>query len=321
MSKQLQVITIILAVLAVIAISTVAYFKFSTEDTWLCQNGGWVKHGNPSLSMPTVGCGALTNNNSNDNNNLNNANLNANNTNAVPEEINVKVDSLKAGDTISTPLVVTGSARKWYFEGSFPIRLLDETGKELAGVPAEAQSDWMTTDWVPFKATLDFISPKDQNGTLVLTEDNPAGFNEFQKLEIPVKIQKTETMTLKVFFGSETKNPGAEDCTKVFPVERTVAKTVAVAQAALTELFKGPTDTEKNQSYFTSINSGVEVQKITIKDGIAYADFNKILEYQVGGSCKVAAIASQIRETLKQFPTIKDVVISIDGRTEDILQP
>jgi len=32
-------------------------------------------------------------------------------------------------------------------------------------------------------------------------------------------------------------------------------------------------------------------------------------------------IISQIKQTLKQFPTIKDVVISINGQTEVILQP
>jgi hypothetical protein len=26
------------------------------EDSWICSNGAWVKHGNPSASMPTSGC-------------------------------------------------------------------------------------------------------------------------------------------------------------------------------------------------------------------------------------------------------------------------
>lgn len=318
MSKQLQIITIILIILAVIAVGAVAFLRFSSEDTWLCQNGQWVKHGNPRLSMPTVGCGVLTNNNIN--NNIN-ANLNANNTNTIPEEINVRIDSLKAGDTVTNPLNITGSARTWYFEGSFPVQLLDENGKILVAVPAQAQSDWMTENWVPFKAELNFISPKNQNGTLVLAEDNPAGFDEFEKLEIPVKIFKTETLTLKVFFGNELKNPNAMDCTLVYPLERTIAKTVTTAKASLEELLKGPTEAELTQKYYTSINTGVSLNKVTITNGTAYADFNSQLEYQVGGSCRVAAIASQIRETLKQFSSIKDVVISIDGRTEDILQP
>ena len=60
---------------------------------------------------------------------------------------------------------------------------------------------------------------------------------------------------------------------------------------------------------------------VEIKDGIAKVDFNDKLEFQVGGSCRVAAIHAQIVDTLKQFPTIQDVLVSIDGRTEDILQP
>ncbi|MCX6784390.1 MAG: hypothetical protein NTV81_00395 [Candidatus Komeilibacteria bacterium] len=26
------------------------------EDTWLCQNGAWVKHGQPSAAMPVTPC-------------------------------------------------------------------------------------------------------------------------------------------------------------------------------------------------------------------------------------------------------------------------
>lgn len=313
MTKQIHVITIVLIILAVIAVGTVAYFKFSTEDTWLCQNGVWVKHGSPSSAMPTTGCDIISNNN---------ANLITNNTNTIPEEINVKVDGLKPGDTVGTPLIVTGSARTWYFEASFPIKLLDASGNVLAAVPAQAQADWMTTDWVPFKATLNFISPKDQNGTLVLMKDNPSGLPQYdEKFEIPVFIKATDTLTLKVFFGNELKNPNAMDCSLVYPVDRIVAKTVTTAKAALEELLKGPTEAELGQKYYTSINIGVSLNKVTIQDGTAYADFNSQLDYQVGGSCRVASIASQIRETLKQFPTVKNVIISIDGRTEDILQP
>lgn len=30
------------------------------EDTWLCQNGQWIKHGQPSAPQPTSGCGIVT---------------------------------------------------------------------------------------------------------------------------------------------------------------------------------------------------------------------------------------------------------------------
>ncbi len=71
----------------------------------------------------------------------------------------------------------------------------------------------------------------------------------------------------------------------------------------------------------TTINDGAEIQKLTIENGTASVDFDEQLAYRVGGSCRVAAIRSQITETLKQFPGVKEVVISINGKTEDILQP
>ena len=44
-------------------------------------------------------------------------------------------------------------------------------------------------------------------------------------------------------------------------------------------------------------------------------------QYGVAGSCRVLAIRAQIESTLKQFPSIKKVVISVNGRTGEVLQP
>ncbi len=127
-------------------------------------------------------------------------------------------------------------------------------------------------------------------------------------------------LTLRAYFLNNRLDPEVS-CTKVFPVERTVPETKAVGRAALEELLKGPTEAEKADGYSTAINPGVGIKRLTIENGTARAEFDEQLEFQVGGSCRVAAIRWQIVETLKQFPTVKDVIISIDGRTEDILQP
>lgn len=135
------------------------------------------------------------------------------------------------------------------------------------------------------------------------------------------KSSEENFLIIKVFFGSNKLNPQVEDCRITYPLERKIIKTKAKARMALEELLKGPTSNEKEQGYFTSINSGVKIQKLSIENGVAKVDFDEQLEFQVGGSCRVAAIRAQIVQTLKQFPTVKDVVISINGRTEDILQP
>ena len=132
--------------------------------------------------------------------------------------------------------------------------------------------------------------------------------------------EEQETVTVKVFFNNDLLDPEFS-CNRVFSVDREIIKTEAVARAALEELLKGPTDGEKESGFFTNINEGVKIESLSVKEGVAMVEFNEQLEFQVGGSCRVAAIRAQISETLKQFPTVDDVIISINGRTEDVLQP
>jgi len=131
---------------------------------------------------------------------------------------------------------------------------------------------------------------------------------------------KEEFVNVKVFFNNTNLDPEFS-CNKVFPVERRVSKTNELERTAISELLNGPTQGEVEQGFLTSINSGVRINKLSIVRGKAMIDFDERLEFQVGGSCRVAAISAQIRETLKQFPYVKEVIISINDRTEDILQP
>lgn len=130
----------------------------------------------------------------------------------------------------------------------------------------------------------------------------------------------SETISLKIYFNNNLLDPESA-CNRVFPAERQVSKNTEIMRAAIEELIKGPTEKEKSEGYFTSINSGVSINNILIKDGIAYVDFDEQLEFQVGGSCRVAAIRAQIEKTMAQFQGVQKTVISINGRTEDILQP
>jgi hypothetical protein len=90
---------------------------------------------------------------------------------------------------VTSPLAVTGEARgTWYFEASFPIVLLDATGKTIVEDHATAQGDWMTEDFVPFTASLTFAKPATANGTLVLKRDNPSGLPQNDaEIRIPVR--------------------------------------------------------------------------------------------------------------------------------------
>lgn len=54
-------IIILFVVLALVGIAVVRFW--TPEDIWLCQNGAWIKHGNPAQSQPTTVCAKKDNNN------------------------------------------------------------------------------------------------------------------------------------------------------------------------------------------------------------------------------------------------------------------
>jgi len=248
------------------------------------------------------------------------------NLNEIIGEDGLAITSLKPNQQIFSPLKITGSVsgNGWAgFEGQVgTVKLLDKEGNQIGLAILNAVTNWMSPT-VDFQTYLQFSSGQDQDGKLVFLNENPSGLPEnSREFSVPVKIKKGagEIMKVKAFFSNNIMDPEIS-CNKVFPIERDVPKTSAVAKAALEELLKGLTSVEKDAGFATSINSGVKIQRLTIENGVAEADFDDRLEYQVGGSCRVSAIRAQIIETLKQFSTIKNVIISINSRTEDILQP
>lgn len=109
----------------------------------------------------------------------------------------IVLDKLQLGDAIASPIVLTGKARgRWYFEASFPIELVDSQNVVVATGSAQAQSDWMTTDFVPFAATLTFLAPAQGSATLVFKKDNPSG-----------EPQNDDQMRFPVSFAANAVNP------------------------------------------------------------------------------------------------------------------
>jgi hypothetical protein len=120
-------------------------------------------------------------------------------TEEIPEKITyinssedlIKVDLPFPGAVTGKEFSVVGQARGvWFFEASFPVKLIDKDGKELDVAVAEAQGDWMTENFVSFKA--DLKAPQSYIGpaTLVLMKDNPSGLPENDaSISFPITIE------------------------------------------------------------------------------------------------------------------------------------
>src|SRR5450756_1203227 len=101
----------------------------------------------------------------------------------------IKVSKPQPNQVVESPLIIEGEARgTWFFEASFPVKLRDANGDVIATHFAQAQEDWMTEDFVPFKVQIKFEKPATDTGVLILEKDNPSELSENDaKIEIPVR--------------------------------------------------------------------------------------------------------------------------------------
>ncbi|MFA6995032.1 MAG: Gmad2 immunoglobulin-like domain-containing protein [Patescibacteria group bacterium] len=93
-------------------------------------------------------------------------------------------------EIIKSPLTVNGQAKgNWFFEASLPVKLVTVDNEVIAAVPGQAQRDWMTAEFVPFIATLDFTT-KATRGYLIIAKDNPSGLPQNDaSITIPIKFK------------------------------------------------------------------------------------------------------------------------------------
>lgn len=102
------------------------------------------------------------------------------NVNTEPEKIiNLNIEPR---DAIKSPQVITGQAPgSWFFEGSFPIEIIDDTGTVIKQSYVTAIGEWMTDDYVSFQAIVEFnnlMASDSQVGKIVFKKDNPSGLPE-----------------------------------------------------------------------------------------------------------------------------------------------
>lgn len=101
----------------------------------------------------------------------------------------VKIETPAPFNTVSSPVTIRGVARgPWFFEASFPIKIVTDKGITIGSGIAQADGEWMTTDYVPFTAIITFTKGGATEGEIIIAKDNPSGMPENDdSFIIPVK--------------------------------------------------------------------------------------------------------------------------------------
>lgn len=107
----------------------------------------------------------------------------------ISEDAEVVIETPTRGQLVNSPLTVKGKAKgNWFFEANIPVTLKDQNGKILAQKGAQAEGNWMTTEYVNFTVVLEFAEPTTEFGVLLIQKDNPSGMPENDN-DYPVSIK------------------------------------------------------------------------------------------------------------------------------------
>lgn len=102
----------------------------------------------------------------------------------------IRINTPRPNQVITSPLTIRGEARGyWFFEADFPVILVgSQGGNILVESFASTKDNWMTEEFIPFEAVIEFDASDQKNGLLILEKDNPSGLLEnYDSLNIPIK--------------------------------------------------------------------------------------------------------------------------------------
>ncbi len=154
--------------LTVILIALIVAFVLirGNKDTWICQNGEFVKQGNPTVPSPTGICGTPT-------------------PSVSQSSQNISVESPKANSQVSVPFVIKGKAR--VFENQLNYRILDANGKEVLEGSAYADAKDVG-EFGPYEVTVSGLTLKGKI-TLEVFDYSAKDGSEEDKVVIPLLLK------------------------------------------------------------------------------------------------------------------------------------
>ncbi len=104
----------------------------------------------------------------------------------------------------------------------------------------------------------------------------------------------------------------------VVGVEREIPQTQGVLHSAIEQLISLKERTNSESGLYSPLyQSNLKVEKVTVTDGKAVIRLTGSL--QLGGECDDPRVKAQFEQTALQFPTVKEVLVLINGKPLDQL--
>lgn len=239
---------------------------------------------------------------------------------------NMAVLSPASHEIVGQSFQVSGLSRT--FENNVQYRVIGEDGTTVL---AQGFTTATGPDVGRFALFDPVVEMKEYRGTAAVEafESSAKDGSVINLVSVPITIDgdyHTET----VYFSNRYKDTGTLRCEETYPVHRTTRTRQTlraftpdeVVKIQLAALLNGVTDREDEAGYFTSVPDGVAVEDVIFSGAMVRVQFSPALEQGVGGSCRVAAIRSQIVNTVKAVAEgVETVEIAIEDRVEDVLQP
>lgn len=133
----------------------------------------------------------------------------------------------------------------------------------------------------------------------------------------PPATSSAETMTVGVFFDNTDMNPNAQNCSAVFPVDRTVPASDDEATAALQQLLAGPTPDEAADGYASWFSAATADALLGVRvDGetayVNLADLRQVIP-NAGTSCGSGQFIASMNATTSNATGAAKVLYAFDG--------
>ncbi|WP_378956111.1 GerMN domain-containing protein [Pelosinus sp. sgz500959] len=152
-----------------------------------------------------------------------------------------------------------------------------------------------------------------QQGSQSPTPPVDAGKNEQQQGIVPGS-QSNQTAIVNQEKMVVTVYNATKDATHLVAESRVVPKNDHPAQTAIESLVAGT----KNTDLIAVMPKGTKLRNISVKDGIAYVDFNEnLIKNNTGGSASEMLLVAAIVNTLTEFHNIQKVQILVEGKKID----